>query len=318
MPTAIVPSPGRPPSEPAQPPAPPAATGSPPQAGAADAARAGQFGGGAAPPDGGYSDGTGGRGGVPPPADRVPQPAGDGAQEMVRLSRPRRRPTSFSQIQWLIFATAALIVVFINGVGLWLARSGRAAGEENIAAGITTYIFDNLQLFKSILTTLGLALAVFALYSMRSAIVDNKRLPPQTYRSYRQYHRFVGYLAYVIALAIGLLTCVGIFGFGTESPRSVLHSVVGASLLILLTAKIAVVRYFPAQRRYLKLLGEGVFVLWVLVFATSTIPYVWGRVSGAGDATPYRYEQDGYAPGGYGPDSYGPAPQSPPADPYGR
>lgn len=228
---------------------------------------------------------------------------------MAPLHRPRRRPTSFSSSQWLIFGTAALIVVFINGVGLWLARAGRAAGETNIAAGITTYIFDNLQAFKSILTTFGVILAVLAVYSMRSAIVDDKHLPPKTYRRYRQYHRFVGYLAYTIALAIGLLTCVGIFGFGTESPRSILHSVVGTALLVVLTAKIVVVRYFPAQRRYLKLLGESVLALWLLVFATSTVPYVWGQITGANGATPSPYYQDGYGaptqrPGGS--DPYGP------------
>jgi serine/threonine protein kinase len=297
-PTVIAPSGGRRPVEPVQPPGQSAGGAAPPG------------GGGPAAPEAGRGDGAGG---TPPPAAWAPHVSGDATSGMMRLTRPRRRPTSFSQIQWLILGTAALIVVFINAVGLWLARSGRAAGEANIAAGITTYIFDNLQTFKSILTTFGLVLACFALYSMRSAIVDNKHLPPQTYRSYRRYHRFVGYLTYTIALAIGLLTCVGIFGFGTDSPRSVLHSVVGTSLLVVLTAKIAVVRYFPAQRRYLKLLGEGVFALWVLVFATSTLPYVWGRVTGSGNTTPARYQQDGYQQDGYAP--YAPPT---PAYPYGR
>jgi hypothetical protein len=222
-----------------------------------------------------------------PPTDAPALSLDSGAEPLHRLSTGRRA-TSFNEFQWLVLGTAVAVGVFINAVGLWLARAGRAAGEESIAAGVTTYIFDNLQAFKSAFTGLAVLLAALAVFSMRTAIIDNRNLPLATYIKLRQYHRLVGYGALALAFAVGLLTCVGIFGFGTDSPRSVLHSILGAALLVALVAKVAVVRYFPAQRRYLKLLGEGVLVLFILVFASSVVPFLWEQFSGGG-ANGYYY-----------------------------
>ena len=199
----------------------------------------------------------------------------------------RRRPTAFSAWQWLMLGTALLVVVFINAVGLWLAQAGRDAGAGNFAAGVTTYIFDNLRAFKSALTALALLLAGGAVFSMRTAIVDNHHLAPETYRRLRQYHRLAGYSAVLIAFAIGLLTCIGIFGFGTDSPRSAVHSALGTALLTLIAVKVAVVRYIPSQRRHLKLLGQTILVLFFLVFLTSTVPFLWDQISG--DSGGYYY-----------------------------
>src|SRR5204863_7061511 len=120
----------------------------------------------------------------------------------------------------------------------------------------------------------------------RAAIIDNRHVSPQLYRRLRRYHRLVGYGAIIVAFAVGLLTCVGIFGFGTSSPRAVLHSILGSALLVTILAKLAVVRYYPAQRRYLKLLGQGLLVLFFLVFATSTVPFVWSHITGSSESNP--------------------------------
>jgi hypothetical protein len=106
----------------------------------------------------------------------------------------------------------------------------------------------------------------------------------------------VGYSAIMIAFAVGQLTCVGIFGFSTASPRTVMHSVLGTALLLTICAKIAVVRYYPAQRRYLKLLGELLLVLFFLVFLTSTVPFLWEHINGSAPSNPY-YPQVGSIPG---------------------
>lgn len=224
----------------------------------------------------------------PPPGPDDEVTPGAPAANAAGASPRRRRASSFSGWQWLVIATALVVVVFINGVGLWLARAGQSAASGNVAEGLNTYISRNLEAFKSVLTTLAVILAGFAVFSMRAAIVDNHEHSAKTYRRLRQYHRLVGYTAGVIAVAIGLLTCIGIFGFGTDTPRSALHSTLGAALLIMLIVKIAVVRYFPAQRRHLKLIGEAVLVLFILVFATSAVPYLWGQITGTGgDANPY-------------------------------
>lgn len=239
---------------------------------------------------GGPSDGSG----MPPPGGGgfddgrrtvgIMPPAGGAAT--VALGK-RRRPTSFNQYQWIWLAAAVLAAVFVNAVGLWLAKSGRDAGADNIASSITLSIFDNLRAAQSIMTTIAVLFAGFALFSMRTAIVDDHHLSPETYRRLRQYHRMMGYSALIMALTVGLLYCVSIFGFGIQSPRSIIHSFLGTSLLVVLVTKIIVVRYVPSQRRHLKLLGQTVFALFLAVFATSTIPFVWEKLYGDGGAYDY-------------------------------
>lgn len=228
----------------------------------------------------------------PPQPPLVPTGAGEGkASALLSPSHEavskRQRPTSFSQAQWLTLGTVALVVIFINAVGLWLAQAGRSAGSDNLAAGITTYIYDHLGAFKSALMALALLLAVLAVVSMRLVAVNDTHFSLDATRRLRQYHRFVGYAAILISFAVGLLTCFGIFGFGTATPRSTLHSILGAALLVVIIVKIAVVRYFPAQRRHLKLLGESLLALFFLVFLTSTVPFLWSHLTGVSKSNPY-------------------------------
>ncbi|MFN8558026.1 MAG: serine/threonine-protein kinase [Dehalococcoidia bacterium] len=171
---------------------------------------------------------------APPPARPLPR---------------RRRPSRFTPPMWVALGGFAALVFLVNGVGLWLARAGRAAGADVVLSGAVLFVYDNLEAIKSILTLFALGLAGMATFMMRAAIVGGRPLSPLQYRRYRRFHRFVGYAAVAIAFAIGLLTCVAIFGFGTSSPRSVIHSIVGPLLLVWIVVKIAVVRLVPAQRR---------------------------------------------------------------------
>jgi len=200
----------------------------------------------------------------------------------------RRRATAFTPLQVALFAAAAVIVIFINGVGLWLTRSGRATADDFLP-GLTTYIYDHLPWFKSWLTLAAVLLAGAATLLMRSVVVDTHSLTAATYRRLRRLHRVAGYVAVVIAFAIGLLTCVGIFGFAVDTPRRAIHSTLGTALLVLIVFKIAIVRYLPALRQHLKLLGQGVFVLFVLVFATSAVAWTWEELTGEGGSG-YQYD----------------------------
>jgi hypothetical protein len=217
------------------------------------------------------------------PADAAVPPAAAAQPALERSpARPRRRPTSFTRTQWIWLGLAALAAIFINVIGLWLAQAGRDAGAERLASSVTTYIYDNLPAFKSVIALISVAFGVFAVWSMRTAVVDNNNLSPERYRKLRQYHRVAGYSAAIAAFAVGLLTCVGIYGFGTDSPRQVMHSIFGTAALSLIVVKIAIVRYFPAWRRHLKLFGEAVFVVLVLVLLTSAVPWAWEHISGSG------------------------------------
>jgi hypothetical protein len=196
------------------------------------------------------------------------------------VARRRRRSSSFSLVQWIMLGVAALAVLVINVIGLWLAQSGRSAGEDGFASGITTYIFDNLPWFKSGMTLVALALAALASYDMWAVVMDFRQRTPEVYRRLRQYHRLMGYAAAITAFSIGLLTCVGIFGFDFSTTRRAIHTVMGTTLLVVLVAKIVTVRGLLRYRRYLNLLGFIVLGFYAATFATSAVPWVWGQITG--------------------------------------
>ncbi|MGH2602770.1 MAG: DUF6529 family protein, partial [Dehalococcoidia bacterium] len=215
-----------------------------------------------------------------PVAAAASPPAGNASSGRVSALPRRRRSSSFSTQQWIALGFAALAVVFINAVGLWLTQAGRSSGEDGFASGITTYIYDNLPWFKSGMTLIALALAGLASYDMWLVVVDRRERTPETYRRLRQYHRLMGYAAALIAFAIGFLTCVGIFGFDFSNTRRAIHTVVGTTLLVVIVAKIATVRAIPRYRRYLNVIGFAVLAFYALTFATSAVPWVWGQITG--------------------------------------
>jgi serine/threonine-protein kinase len=215
-----------------------------------------------------------------------PPPVAEPLAPPSRWRARRRRVTAFNRYHWLAFIVAFLVVMSVNTVGYWIAQSGRGAARNVVFESLNLYIWDHLGTFKSVLATVGVALALAAGLTMRFAVLDRRSLPARVYVGLRQNHRFVGYTAMVIAYAIGFLTCLGIYGFDTSTVRSTIHSCLGSALLIALAYKIAVVRWLPGQRRYLAVLGSVVLALFVLVFATSAVPYMWDQITN--DFPPYR------------------------------
>ncbi|HLZ73045.1 MAG TPA: DUF6529 family protein [Dehalococcoidia bacterium] len=205
-----------------------------------------------------------------------------------RRQRLARRTSRFTAAQWLLGGLGVLVVLLINVVGFWVWTQGRVAVRGKFAGDLTTFIYDKLAGLKSVMALLALLCAAIAVLTMRAAIIDNRHLAPGTYRKLRQYHRVAGWAAIWIALAVGFLTCFGIFGFGTGSWRTFLHSLLGTALVAVIFAKIAVVRYYPAQRRYLSWLGHSLLVLFFLVFLTSAVPFAWGHLHGKAGPNPYR------------------------------
>jgi hypothetical protein len=110
--------------------------------------------------------------------------------------------------------------------------------------------------------------------------MDFKQRAPETYRRLRQYHRLMGYAAAITAFSIGLLTCVGIFGFDFSTTRRAIHTVMGTTLLVVIVVKIITVRGLLRYRRYLNLLGFIVLGFYAATFATSAVPWVWGQITG--------------------------------------
>ena len=179
-------------------------------------------------------------------------------------------------------------MLFINVAGFYVwAQGGKHAVQGQFAADLTTWIWEKLDGLKSLMALIALVAATIAALTMRTAIIDNRRLTPRTYRKLRQYHRVAGWAAIWIALTVGFLTCFGIFGFGTGSWRTLLHSILGTALVVTIFVKIAIVRYYPAQRRYLLWLGQGLLVLFFLIFLTSAVPFAWQHIHGSSAPNPY-------------------------------
>ncbi len=205
-----------------------------------------------------------------------------------RRKRLARRSSRFNAAQWLLGGIGVLAVLFINVAGFYVwAQGGKHAVQGQFAADLTTWIWDKLDGLKSLMALLALIAAAIAALTMRTAIIDDRHLAPRTYRKLRQYHRVAGWAAIWIALAVGFLTCFGIFGFGTASWRTFLHSLLGTALVAVIFAKIAIVRYYPAQRRYLSWLGHGLLGLFFLVFLTSAVPFAWQHVHGSSGPSSY-------------------------------
>jgi hypothetical protein len=137
------------------------------------------------------------------------------------------------------------------------------------------------------MTLIALALAGLASWDMWAVVIDRRQRSPATYRRLRQYHRLMGYAATLTAFAIGILTCVGIFGFDFSTTRRAIHTVMGTALLVLIAAKVTVVRGVPRYRRHLNVLGLAVLGFYLLTFLTSAVPWVWGQITG--DEPVYHY-----------------------------
>jgi hypothetical protein len=222
---------------------------------------------------------TAGDGAAPPPLVSPAAPAAAAAPS-VHAPRHRRHASAFTRGQWITIGLAAVAVLFVNVVGLWLTLEGRSAGEDTFLSGLLTYILDELPWFKSWMTLIALVLAGWR-HDMWLVVMDQKQRTPETYRRLRQYHRLMGYAAAVTAFSIGLLTCVGIFGFDFSTTRRAIHTVMGTSLLLAIVAKIAVVRFVPRYRRYLEYVGFTVLAFYGLTFLTSAVPWVWDQITGA-------------------------------------
>ena len=215
------------------------------------------------------------------PAAQVATPTEPTAGHAVERPKPRRRrASSFTRGQKIALSGAAVAVLFVNVVGVWLNHAKHARNS-----GVTGFIFRNLGWFKSGMTLAALVLAVLASYDMWIVTIDPRQRRPETYRRLRQYHRLMGYAAAMTAFSIGLITCVGIFGFDVSTGRRAAHSVMGVALLVSIAAKIAVVRKAKKYRRYLDTVGLIVLAFYVLVFVTSAVPWAWNQImNGSGSS----------------------------------
>jgi hypothetical protein len=130
----------------------------------------------------------------------------------------------------------------------------------------------NVAEVKVVLASVVAALAIYqvALMAVGYGKVRVRSLaPPVASRA----HRAVGDTI-VVVTAVVALACLSYYGYGEDDGG--VHAVLGTFLLVVLSLKIAVVRWWHRLGRFLPLLGLSVFTLFMLTWATSAGSFLFG------------------------------------------
>lgn len=157
----------------------------------------------------------------------------------------RRRPTGFSAFHWLAFGATVAVLLCLDATGIWAGIAGPAGGA------LPAWLAQHLKAIVIVLAALGAAVGALNAWLMRMAVLSDDHLSLETYRRVRQTHRYLGYTAALIGVSVVVLSCVHAFRLSGVSWTGVATAVLGALLLIVAAAKIAVVRGIPSLGQYL-------------------------------------------------------------------
>jgi hypothetical protein len=131
---------------------------------------------------------------------------------------------------------------------------------------------DTLQM-KAWLTTGVVALACGQLLTA-ARIYELLRFPPKG-RLYHRVHRWSGRAAILLTLPVAY-HCVFLLGFGTHSPRVLIHSLLGSALYGAVVAKVLVVRSNRFAQWVLPVAGGLLFSILLGLWLTSALWFFAG------------------------------------------
>src|SRR3989454_8635589 len=100
-------------------------------------------------------------------------------------------------------------------------------------------------------------------------IYELLRFPPQG-RFYHSAHRWSGRAAILLTLPVAY-HCVFLLGFGTHSPRVLIHSLLGSALYGAVVAKVLIVRSTRFATRVLPVAGGLLFSILLGLWLTSAL-----------------------------------------------
>ncbi len=182
----------------------------------------------------------------------------------ARPALPARRPTRLTSGHVAAAAALLLLLTGLTAVIWWAQLAGRGAVPVPLR-----WLFDQRTVVRVALAGFDLALGVLNATLMRIAVLGDHQLSLPAYRRLRQSHRFLGYSTALVALTVQTLTWIALFGDGLSEPLAALVLLCGTALVLLAVAKVAVVRFLPAQRIHLPALGVTLVVLLAAVFIGS-------------------------------------------------
>lgn len=129
----------------------------------------------------------------------------------------------------------------------------------------------SLEMFKAIMTTIVLALALVQALGM-AQVRGWVRLLPVEKKRLRQWHREGGIVALVLTMAIAV-TCVVGFGYELYSPRVKAHAMMGTLAVVALFLKVVITNRFRRYLRYNMALGMAAGLLILGTFTASALWY---------------------------------------------
>ncbi len=150
---------------------------------------------------------------------------------------------------------------------------------EDLVEAVTR---GNVTQVKVVLASIATALAAYQVFLMGVGY-GKVKLPFLRPKPASFAHRSIGDSLVLITIVITIM-CVSYFGiedgiehaYDGESGRALIHVIVAISLLVVLTLKIVVVRWWHSMGRFLPLLGLTVFGLFVATWISSAGDYLVG------------------------------------------
>ena len=186
----------------------------------------------------------------------------------MRTSEPARRLPA-----WLAVPLVAFVLIALT-VGLVARQTVRAP----YATPFFHLFFTDILLMKAWLATAAVVLACAQLMTA-ARIYDWLRFPPKG-RFYHGVHRWSGRAAILLTLPVAY-HCVFLLGFGTHSPRVLIHSLLGSALYGVVVAKIFIVRSSRFSYWVLPVAGGLLFSILLGLWLTSALWFFTGARSPA-------------------------------------
>ncbi len=149
--------------------------------------------------------------------------------ERLSLKEPSGANPAWLAVPLVVFALTALIVGLV---------AGQTVREPYTTPFFHPFFTDTLQM-KAWLVTAAVVLACGQLLTA-ARIYELLRFPPKG-RFYQRAHRWSGRAAILLTLPVAY-HCVFLLGFGTHSPRVLIHSLLGSALYGAVVAKVLIVR----------------------------------------------------------------------------
>jgi uncharacterized protein DUF6529 len=165
-------------------------------------------------------------------------------------------------------AWLALPLVVFALIALTVGLVARQTSRTPYSTPFFHLFFSDTLHMKAWLVTAAVILACSQLLTA-ARIYELLRFPPKG-RLYHSVHRWSGRAAILLTLPVAY-HCVFLLGFGTESPRVLIHSLLGSALYGAVVAKVLIVRSSRFASWVLPVAGALLFSILLGLWLTSAL-----------------------------------------------